>query len=53
MCHDPLGWLVELAALTAAERQYEPPAELLARAGAMFATGKPQGDIGSPDRTTW
>jgi hypothetical protein len=47
-CAANLQWLVELAALTAAEWQYEPPAELLVRAGAMFATGKPQGGNGSP-----
>ena len=50
-CAANLQWLVELAALTAAERQYEPPAELLVRAGAMFATGKPQGGEASPDRS--
>ena|SRR6185436_16259004 len=50
-CATTLEWVVELAALTAAERQYEPPAEVLVRAGAMFATGKPQGGIGTPDRT--
>ena len=51
-CAANLQWLVELAALTTADRQYEPPAELLVRAGAMFATGKAQGDNGSsPDRS--
>jgi anti-sigma-K factor RskA len=41
-CAANLRWLVEVAALTAADEQYEPPAELLARAGAMFATANPQ-----------
>jgi hypothetical protein len=50
-CAANLQWLVELAALTAADRLYEPPAELLVRAGAMFATGKPQAGVGSPDRS--
>ena len=42
-CAANLRWLVEVAALTAADLQYEPPAELLVRADAMFATAKPQG----------
>jgi anti-sigma-K factor RskA len=49
-CAANLQWLLDLAALTAVERQYEPPAELLVRADAMFATGKLQGN-GSPDAT--
>ena len=37
-CAANLQWLVDLAALTAADARYEPPAELLTRADAMFAT---------------
>ena len=44
-CAANLRWLVDLAALTAAEARYEPPAELLTRADAMFATASP----GSPE----
>jgi anti-sigma-K factor RskA len=40
-CAANLRWLVEVAALTAADARYEPPAELLTRADAMFATAKP------------
>jgi hypothetical protein len=44
-CAANLRWLLEVAALTAADEQYEPPAELLRRAGAMFETVKPgEGD---------
>jgi len=41
-CAANLRWLVEVAALTAADEQYEPPAELLMRADALFATANPQ-----------
>ena len=37
-CAANLRWLIELAAVTAADQRYEPPAELLTRADAMFAT---------------
>jgi anti-sigma-K factor RskA len=37
-CAANLQWLVDVAALTAADARYEPPAELLTRADAMFAT---------------
>jgi anti-sigma-K factor RskA len=37
-CAANLRWLIEVAALTAADARYEPPAELLTRADAMFAT---------------
>jgi hypothetical protein len=37
-CAANLRWLIEVAAVTAAEQRYEPPTELLTRADAMFAT---------------
>jgi anti-sigma factor RsiW len=42
-CAANLKWLLDVAVLTAADVQYEPPAELLVRADAMFATANPQG----------
>jgi hypothetical protein len=40
-CAANLKWLIEVAALTAADGRYEPPSELLTRADAMFATATP------------
>jgi anti-sigma-K factor RskA len=40
-CAANLQWLVDVAALTAADARYEPPAELLTKADAMFATAQP------------
>jgi anti-sigma-K factor RskA len=42
-CAANLKWLLDLAVLTAADERYEPPAELLVRADAMFAIANPQG----------
>lgn len=41
-CAANLRWLIEVAALTAADQRYEPPAELLLQAGALFETAKPR-----------
>ena len=42
-CAANLQWLIEVAAVTAADDRYEPPAELLSRADAMFARANPHG----------
>lgn len=39
-CAANLQWLIEVAALTAADARYEPPAELLTRADAMFTSAR-------------
>jgi hypothetical protein len=41
-CAANLRWLIELAALTLADARYEPPAELLGVADAMFAIANPR-----------
>jgi anti-sigma factor RsiW len=48
LCAANLRWLIEVTALTAADAQYEPPAELLARADAIFATANPHRPTGLP-----
>ena len=47
-CAANLQWLVDVAALTAADARYEPPAELLTRADAMFATATPERPCPTP-----
>ena len=42
-CAANLQWLIDVAALTAADARYEPPADVLLQAGAMFETAKPKG----------
>jgi putative zinc finger protein len=41
-CAETVGWLRDVAAITAADDQYEPPADALRRARAVFAVERPR-----------